>query len=76
MAVWILDADTTGESIWDDGLTFKPGEDGFTRDLALAHYGTPAFSYMGTPNWVPPPPPEEPEDGGTHLVAPEPDETQ
>lgn len=53
MAVWPLDDDTTGSSTWNDGLKSKPGEAGFTRDLAQAHYGTPAFSYMGTPDWQP-----------------------
>lgn len=53
MALWKKDNDGTGASIWDDGLAAKPGEPDFTRDLAAEHFGTEAFSYMGTPNWQP-----------------------
>jgi hypothetical protein len=56
MALWVSDID--GKQ-FDDGLTFKPGEDGFTRDIAAAHYANNAFSYVGTPNWQPPQEPEE-----------------
>lgn len=47
MALW--QHDTTGER-WDDGLTKVPGDADFSRALALAHYGNPKFSYLGTPN--------------------------
>lgn len=52
MAIWQNDA--TGER-FDDGAALRPGDDGFTRDLAVAHFGEgAAFSYIGTPNWVAP----------------------
>ncbi|MGX9144970.1 hypothetical protein [Mesorhizobium sp. 128a] len=50
MALWM--SDRTGEQ-WDDGAKLKPGDDGFTRDLATAHFNDNAFSYVGTPNWEP-----------------------
>lgn len=50
MAIWSKDSD--GER-FDDGQTSLPGEEGFTRDLAEAHFGTKLFSYVGTPNWQP-----------------------
>lgn len=56
MALWIKDA--TGDQ-FDDGLAFKPGEEGFTRELAAEHFKTDAFSYSGTPNWKAPEPPPE-----------------
>jgi hypothetical protein len=59
MALW--KHDNTHET-WDDRLTAKPGEDGFTRERAEAHFGDKNFSYMGTPNWAPPPEPEPPGD--------------
>jgi hypothetical protein len=49
MAIWRRDDDTKGD-LFDDGLD-SPGEDGFTRSLAQAHFGTKAFSYVGTPDW-------------------------
>ena len=58
MALW-LNAET-GEQ-FDDGLTFRPGEDGFTRALAAAHFGASPFDYLGTPNWLPSEIEEEPE---------------
>ena len=52
MAIW--QNDETGER-FDDGAVLRPGEDGFTRDLAVEHFGADvAFSYVGTPNWVAP----------------------
>jgi hypothetical protein len=54
MAIWRRDDDTIGE-LFDDGLDLKPGEDGFTRSVAKAHFGTNAFSYVGTPDWQSPP---------------------
>lgn len=51
MAQWKED---DGEALFDDGLTHKPGEEGFTRELAEQHFGHKEFSYMGTPNWQPP----------------------
>jgi hypothetical protein len=51
MALW---KDDNGDETWDDGQTTKPGEVGFTRGLAEAHFGHNGFSYMGTPNWAPP----------------------
>jgi len=52
MAIWRLDSDTTGE-VFDDGLPLMPGDPGFTRARAEAHFGTPAFSWVGTPDWWP-----------------------
>ena len=45
---------------FDDGLDFIPGEEGFTMDIAKAHYGDRGFYYSGTPNWQPHYPPEDP----------------
>jgi len=41
---------------FDDGQPLKPGDPDFDalRIAAQAHFGTDAFSYTGTPNWVPP----------------------
>lgn len=50
MAIWRRDDDTKGD-LFDDGMDLKPGEEGFTRSLAQAHFGTNAFSYIGTPDW-------------------------
>lgn len=51
MALW--QHDITGDR-FDDGATLRPGEDGFTREMAQAHFGADApFSYIGTPNWAP-----------------------
>lgn len=61
MAQWKHD---TTHAIWDDGQTTKPGEEGFSRDLAQAHFGNKNFSYMGTPNWQAPPEPEKVPQGG------------
>lgn len=58
MALW--QHDKSGEQ-FDDGGTTRPGEEGFTRELAEAHFGDKAFSYKGTPNWTPPA--EEPVNG-------------
>lgn len=58
MALWKHD---TTHATWDDGQTTKPGEEGFSRDLAQAHFGNKNFSYMGTPNWEPPAVADEPE---------------
>jgi hypothetical protein len=57
MALW---KDDNGDDTFDDGLQLKPGEPGFTRDLAEAHFGHTEFSYMGTPNWAPPADPAPP----------------
>lgn len=46
MALWSNDK---GEQ-FDDGLAFEPGEEGFTRDIAAAHFGDASFNYLGTPN--------------------------
>ena len=54
MAVWQI-----GDEQWDDGLTFVPGEVGFTRDLAEVHADGQEVNYIGTPNWVPPPEPDQ-----------------
>lgn len=51
MALWQHD---TTAARFDDGLTAKPGEEGFTREIAAAHFKSAAFSYVGTPNWAPP----------------------
>ncbi len=57
MAIWQNDAN--GER-FDDGAALRPGEDGFSRDLAVAHFGADAaFSYVGTPNWTAPVEPEQ-----------------
>lgn len=55
MAIWVNAK--TGEQ-FDDKLAFKPGEEGFTRDLADAWAKTKGFAasivnYVGTPNWQP-----------------------
>lgn len=51
MALWhILSTDEQ----FDDGLTAKPGEEGFTRELAEEHANGGEFNYIGTPNWSPP----------------------
>lgn len=47
MALWI---DRNGEQ-FDDGDILRPGEDGFSRDKAHAHFGGDDFDYLGTPNW-------------------------
>lgn len=39
------------EDQYEDGLAFKPGEDGFTTDLVTKYAGSGNFNYMGTPNW-------------------------
>jgi len=62
MALW--QHDESGER-FDDGLTAQPGEEGFTRELAQAHFGTDRFSYVGTPNWVPPQEADAPADPDT-----------
>lgn len=51
MAIW--QDDKTGER-HDDGEALRPGDEGFSRELAEAHFGHKDFSYVGTPNWVPP----------------------
>jgi hypothetical protein len=56
MALWRAD---DGDKEFDDGLTAKPGEEGFTRELAQAEFGDTPFSYVGTPNWKPTPIPDE-----------------
>lgn len=61
MALWVNDK--TGER-FDDGLNFKPGEDGFTKDLAVARFSPDRCSYIGTPNWQPPAEPQS-TDAGT-----------
>lgn len=48
MAIW--QHDETGER-FDDGLGLYPGDDGFTRSLAEAHFGNPRFSFVSTPSW-------------------------
>ncbi len=49
MALWQLD-DISAKQ-FDDGLKFRPDEDGFTRDIAAKYYKTEKFTYIGTPNW-------------------------
>lgn len=44
----IFRTDKNGKE-FDDGINAVPGEPEFTRDLAKAHFGTDAFSYVGTP---------------------------
>lgn len=39
---------------FDDGLTARPGEPGFSRDKVIAEAAGQAFDYVGTPNWTPP----------------------
>lgn len=51
MALWM--SDKTGEQ-WDDGERLKPGDEGFTRAAATAHFKDDTFSYVGTPNWESP----------------------
>lgn len=46
MALW--QHDDTGER-FDDGLDLFPGEEGFTRELAEAHFGNPRFSLVSNP---------------------------
>ena len=50
MAIW--QNDKTGER-FDDGIIARPGEEGFTRDKAAAHFKADDFSYVGTPDWEP-----------------------
>ncbi|MBN9144123.1 MULTISPECIES: hypothetical protein [unclassified Novosphingobium] len=51
MAIWQNDAN--GER-FDDGAALLPGEEGFSRAGAEAHFGADVdFSYVGTPNWAP-----------------------
>lgn len=57
MALWKSEKP---EDDFDDGLTAKPGEAGFTREVAEKHFGHKNFNYSGTPNWVPPAQPEPP----------------
>lgn len=45
--------DKTGKD-FDDGINAIPGDAEFTRDLAEAHFGDKAFSYISTPTYVPP----------------------
>ena len=49
MALW--KHDTTHET-YDDGGTCQPGEEGFTRELAEAHFGDKNFSFVGTPQQI------------------------
>lgn len=39
---------------FDDGINAIPGDPEFTRDLAEAHFGDKAFSYISTPTYEPP----------------------
>ena len=64
MAVWM--STTTGEQ-WDDGLTARTGEPGFTDQLATSHFGEDACNYVGTPNWQPPVAPDQ-DGGATHAT--------
>lgn len=45
--------DKTGKD-FDDGINAIPGDPEFTRDLAEAHFGDKAFSYISTPTYEPP----------------------
>lgn len=49
MAIW---RDLKGNE-FNDGLKEKPGEEGFTRELASAFFKNEVFNYVGTPDWVP-----------------------
>lgn len=69
MAIWIYSAskamDRPEDVQFDDGLTSKPGEPGFTRDKADAWakskgYAAKDVNYVGTPNWVAPVVPDAP----------------
>lgn len=53
MAIW--QDDKSGER-HDDGAALRPGDEGFSRELAQQHFGHTDFSYVGTPNWAPPAP--------------------
>lgn len=55
MAMWAIEGQ---DDYWDDGLTFKPGENGFTTSLVSKQAGKGAYNYVGTPNWEPPVTPE------------------
>lgn len=62
MAIW-MNAKTGDQ--YDDGLTAKPGEAGFTRDKADVWaagkgYAAKDVNYVGTPNWVAPTDPGAP----------------
>lgn len=46
----IFRADKDGKE-FDDGINAVPGDPGFTRDLAEAHFGSKEFSYVGTPTY-------------------------
>jgi hypothetical protein len=59
MAVW--QHDVTGERFEDD-VKQKPGEEGFTRAKAEAHFKSKNFSYVGTPDWEPPAPTPTPQE--------------
>lgn len=65
MALWMHDIT---HKQWDDGLKAKPGEEGFTRELAEQHFGDKDFSYCGTPNWEAPAPPAPPAGEGDAPV--------
>lgn len=59
MAVWHIH-NKAGENVetFDDGLTARPGEPGFSReavDARLVSLKGHTANYSGTPNWVPPP---------------------
>lgn len=56
MALWKSDIK---DEMFDDGLSSKPGEESFTREVAEKQFGHKKFSYVGTPNWVAP---EQPAD--------------
>lgn len=53
MAIWQIE-----NAQWDDGDTFRPGEDGFSTEKVKAHAKGKPFNYVGTPNWEAPEPPE------------------
>lgn len=38
---------------FDDGLTARPGEPGFSRERVIAEAKGKPFDYVGTPNWEP-----------------------
>lgn len=70
MAQWM---DDESHVVFDDGQASKPGEPGFSRDAAKAHFKHDKFSYLGTPNWQPPvvvepgyvAPEPQPDEGGS-----------
>lgn len=50
MALWKHDVSNV---VFEDEQTTQPGEPGFTREFAMAHFKDEKFSYLGTPNRQP-----------------------